>query len=60
MRINFNDSSFVEFTTSNSGGVNIILSAKDDKNSRKTIVNSAEVSMEDFNLLVESILKVNR
>ena len=60
MRIDFDNQSFIEISVSNFDDkkVSIILSAKDGNNSKNTIVNSAEISMEDFKKIALSILKV--
>jgi tRNA threonylcarbamoyladenosine modification (KEOPS) complex Pcc1 subunit len=50
-KINFDDSSYIELE-STEDKIRISLAAKDSKNSRATIVNAAELSWEQFKLLV--------
>ncbi len=56
MRIQFNDSSFIECKKSE-GGDKIIftLSAKDYNNPLKKIVNSAELTIEEFKRLIQDV-----
>lgn len=56
MKINFNDSSFVEFILSNSPGkVKIVLGAKDAVNPLKTVINSAEITIKNLAELVSDL-----
>jgi len=58
MRIDFKDKSFVSFEHSSSPGKIIIsLGAKSFKNPLETVVNSAEISINEFNDLVNDIKK---
>lgn len=58
MRIDFEDKSFISFEHSTSPGKVIIsLGAKNFKNPLETIINSAELSLEEFNNLVNDIQK---
>jgi hypothetical protein len=54
MRIDFDNSSFIEIYYSEDK-VSIILGAKDANNHLKKIVNSAEVSIDEWNKLIEEI-----
>ena len=66
MKINFDDSSFVELVLSNSPGkVKIVLGAKDAVNPLKTVINSAEITIKnlaelisDLNINLPSIIKI--
>lgn len=55
MKITFDESgsNFVEFSLTKSGAVAIILSSRESSNPRKTIVNSVELTQEQF----EEVLK---
>ena len=55
MKIDFNDSSFIELILSGPGKVNIILGAKDGNNSLNTIINSAEISLVQLAELVADL-----
>ncbi len=56
MRIDFKDKSFITFNHStNPGKVIISVGAKGFKNHLETIVNSAEISIDELNNLVESL-----
>lgn len=58
MRIDFEDKSFIVFEHSHSPGKVIIsLGAKNFKNPLETIVNSVEISLEEFNKLANDIQK---
>ncbi len=49
MRIDFDDTSYVDISPSlNAEKVVIILSARDGKNPKNTIINSVEISKEQF------------
>ena len=54
MRIDFDNSSFIEIYYSEDK-VSIILGAKDANNHLKKIVNYAEVSIDEWNKLIEEI-----
>jgi hypothetical protein len=54
MRIDFDNNSFIEIYYSEDK-IAIILGAKDSNNSLKKIVNSAEVSLEEWIKLTEEI-----
>jgi hypothetical protein len=59
MKIDFDDSSFVEIVLSTTPGkVLIILGAKDSINPLKTVINSAEITIKNLAELV-SDLKIN-
>ena len=54
MKINFEDSSYIEVTKSPSPGkVMITIMAKSEQDSLKTIANSVELDMEEFNKLIQ-------
>jgi hypothetical protein len=55
MKIDFDDTSYIEFIVSSKGTIQIILSARDGKNSKNNIVNSAEISLEQFSNLVKDV-----
>lgn len=55
MKITFDDGSFIEFTKNNNL-VTIIMSSKDPNNSRKRIVTSGDVSMNDFEQITNEII----
>ena len=48
MKIDFDDSSYINIFLSSDRKVMIVLSAKDGKNPKSTIINSAEISIEQF------------
>lgn len=58
MKINFDDTSYIEISfapTPGGGKVTIVLSAKDGTNAKKNIVNSAEISKEQFLQMIEEV-----
>ena len=57
MKITFDESgfNFVEFSKKEDGVVCIVLSSRDHINPNKTIVNSVELTPEDFMKLVQGI-----
>lgn len=55
MKFKFDDSSYLEFSVTSEGKICVILAAKDGKNSKNTIINSAEITEEDFFKMSESI-----
>jgi hypothetical protein len=55
MRIDFDNNSFIEIYYSSEDKVAIILGAKDANNHLKKIVNSAEVSIDEWNKLIGEI-----
>ena len=56
MKIDFDDSSFVEFSLSKSPGkVRIILGAKDAVNPLKVVINSAEITINNLAELVADL-----
>lgn len=58
MRVDFEDASFISFEHSQSPGKVIIsLGAKNFKNPQETIVNAAEITINQFNDLVNDIQK---
>lgn len=57
MKINFDDTSYVEISISPaSGKVMIVLSARDGKNPKNNIVNSVEISQEQFLLISKELV----
>lgn len=48
MKISFDDTSYIEVTLSPMGKVIVVLSARDGKNPKNNIVNSVEISREQF------------
>lgn len=55
MKISFDDHSYIEIMVTANGNVSVVLSAKDGKNAKNTIVNSAEISKEQFLKLVAEV-----
>lgn len=56
MRINFEDSSYIEIKKSdNSDNIVIIIQAKDSINSLKKITNAVEVTKEQLESLIEGL-----
>lgn len=55
MRIDFGDSSYIEVHRTATGKIAVVLSAKDGKNSKNTIVNSAELTVEEFSKLIADV-----
>lgn len=55
MKIVFEDSSYLEFSVSTDKKIFVTLSAKDGRASNKTIVNSAEITENDFNNLIADV-----
>lgn len=57
MRINFDDTSYVDISFSPTAEkIVIILSARDGKNPKNTIVNSVEISKEQFFQISKEVL----
>lgn len=54
MKIDFDDTSYVEIIDYN-GKIQITLSARDGKNSKNNIINSAEISRDQFINIIKSI-----
>lgn len=54
MKIGFDDDSYI-VVARNGDKINIIIGAKDSHNALVTIVNSAELTQEQFSKLVESV-----
>lgn len=59
MKIDFEDGGYVEFSKSDTGSVIIKICAKDLLNSMKKIINSVEISKEEFKNLINSIITDN-
>jgi hypothetical protein len=55
MKINFDDSSYIELILSGPGKVAIILGAKDGNNPLNTVVNSAEITIKQLAELVADL-----
>lgn len=55
MKINFDDTSYAEISYSPTGKVQIVLSARDNKNPHNNIINSAEISWEQFCQIVDEL-----
>lgn len=55
MKINFDDSSYIELILSAPGKVAIILGAKDGNNPLNTVVNSAEITLKQLAELVADL-----
>lgn len=55
MKINFDDSSYVELILSSPGKVSIILGAKDGNNPLNTVVNSAEITLKELAELISDL-----
>lgn len=55
MKIDFEDNSYIEISVSVTGKVQIVLSARDRKNLKNNIINSAEISQEQFIKLTENV-----
>lgn len=63
MKIDFDDTSYVEISKSHTAGggkINIVLSAKDGKNPKNNIINSAEISYEQFLQIVNEITSTDK
>lgn len=56
MKINFDDTSYIEMSFSQNGKIMIVLSARDGKNPKNNIVNSAEISQEQFLLISKELM----
>ncbi len=54
MKIKFDDSSYIEINVINDSVV-LTLSARDGKNNKNTIVNSAEITIEQFKELSDHV-----
>lgn len=55
MRIEFSRGNFIDISKTKEGKIAIILSSKDVENSRKTIVNSVEISQEEFISMINDL-----
>ena len=55
MKINFDDSSYIELILSSPGKVSIILGAKDGNNPLNMVINSAEITMKQLAELVADL-----
>lgn len=55
MKIQFEDKSYVYFSMSDSGKIILVIGAKDYNNPSHEIVNSCEVSVQEFNKLVSDL-----
>lgn len=55
MRISFGDNSYIEARRSSNGKIAMILSAKNFKDSKNTIVNSVELTVEEFTKLIADL-----
>lgn len=55
MKIQFNDSSYIECNKSETGAILIVVSAKDYDNPLKKIVNSVELTIEEFKKLISDV-----
>lgn len=55
MRIDFKDGSHIEIILSGPGKIGIMLGAKSKNNPLEYIINSCEVSIEEFNTLLSDI-----
>ena len=55
MKIEFDDTSFIEFINSSPGKISIVLGARDHKNPLNIVVNSAEVTIEELKILLNDI-----
>lgn len=55
MKILFDDKSYIECTKSESGKIVFVISAKDQENSQKKIINSVELDANQFKQLISDI-----
>src|SRR5688572_7978865 len=55
MKIHFDDTSYVEISHSPTNKVQIVLSARDNKNPHNNIINSAEISWEQFLQMISEL-----
>jgi hypothetical protein len=57
MKINFEDKSYIESRKLDNGNIVIIISAQDQENIRKKITNAVELTEEEFQKLMGSLLR---
>ena len=55
MRLDFNDKSYVEFSYSSTGKILLTIGAKSYKNPLETIINSVEISYNEFLKLIADL-----
>jgi len=55
MKIEFDDDSFVELLNSSPGKISIVLGARDHKNPLNIVINSAEITIKEFQKLLSDI-----
>lgn len=60
MKITFDDNSYLEIRMSSVGKIQIILSAKDGKNSNNEVINSVEISQQQFREIFNEVLSENK
>ncbi len=56
MKINFDDTSYIQISKSPTDKIQIVLSAKDNKNPYSSIINSAEISLDQFIEIINELL----
>ncbi len=56
MKINFDDTSYIEISKSPTDKIQVVLSARDGKNPYNNIINSAEISLDQFLQIIREIL----
>lgn len=56
MKINFDDTSYIQISRSHTDKIQIVLSAKDNKNPYNSIINSAEISLDQFLQIISEVL----
>lgn len=56
MKIDFRDKSYIRVAKTASGKIEITIMAKDETNNLKKIINSIEISMDEFKHLISDVV----